>query len=424
MPPKSRKRGAPASPDGNPTSWRAKALKWVGAATAVISLGLGIAQVTKLAGESRDRQVRVREAIANARQEEKAGDYKTAWRTLIDAGKDAAEGGAVAKVFGHPDQSRRALEQAEEDIAMDWLRRSRLKEDASWRDFADKFVAVLVHGANNSRGARKADLLAHLGWAYFLEQRAGEDLDPATQYEEAVAEDPRNPYAHVFWGHWILWNNGPASEAENHFEVAASARRDLPFIRRIELAGWRNDRSHRDDGYFLRALNEMRKDNEPIDDKTAREAWEAYEIAFSDNDFKKLTDVLPAEEEVALIQSLPSRQILATESAPFIRLILRSWRKQPANANRRCNGCKPCAQISRAIFPTNCRRASMPRFKSFRSRRCTPQRRIEASLGEREKTPRSQASSFFAFIGKWRWTPLASRITSPLFRHAPTTQIA
>jgi hypothetical protein len=78
MQPKSKKRGAHASPDGNVTSWRAKALKWVGAATAVISLGLGIAQVTKLAGESRDRQVRLREAITNARQEEKAGDYKTA----------------------------------------------------------------------------------------------------------------------------------------------------------------------------------------------------------------------------------------------------------------------------------------------------------------------------------------------------------
>lgn len=56
-------------------------------------------------------------------------------------------------------------------------------------------------GANTSSGARKADLLAHLGWAYFLKQRDGDDsLRPETEYKEALTADADNPYANVFWG--------------------------------------------------------------------------------------------------------------------------------------------------------------------------------------------------------------------------------
>ncbi len=344
MPARSNKRSRQreVSPNEPKRSPLATILKWVGAAAALISLTLGFVQVTKIAGEARERTRRISEAIRDAAQQQTSGDYAAAWLTLDDAQKRAEEGGELAKLIGHPDEQRRQLLHAEEDLAMAWVRNARPAEGQNFSDLVDKLLPVMVRGTSSASGPRKADLLAHIGWAYFLKSKDGQaELDSAVQYRQALALDPENPYANVYWGHLILWQRGDPAEAQMHFDAAVSARRDLPYIRRIELAALEIDHSPKAQAQLLRAANEMRKNGEPIDAASASKVWNIYYSDFMDDPrFARLTSAVPAADQIALIEALfegagfdstkiPSREaFLATleEAAGEREAALKRWR--------------------------------------------------------------------------------------------------
>jgi hypothetical protein len=98
---------------------------------------------------------------------------------------------------------------------MVWLRNIILAEGQKFSDIVEKLVPVLARGVSSASGVRKADLLAHIGWAYFLKARNGPgNMDPEQQYRLALEIDPSSPYAHVHWGHWIIWKKG---NLDKHF---------------------------------------------------------------------------------------------------------------------------------------------------------------------------------------------------------------
>ena len=308
MPAKSRKRSVkPGAPSNDaPRTSLATVLKWIGAVTAFISLTLGLVQVTKIAAEVQERRRFISETIVAAVQQQKSGDYETAWLSLDQAQKSADEGGELAKLIGHLDQERRQLRQTQEDLAMEWVRNARLAEGQHFADLVDKLLPVLVRGASSASGVRKADLLAHIGWAYFLKTRdTSANLDPATQYQQALALDPGNPYAHAHWGHWILWQRGSADEARRHFDAAVASGRELSYVRGIELAAWRNARSATSDGALLRVVNDMHNNHEKIYATIGSDVWNIYYSTFSESDdFGKLIAAVPAADQIALIQLL------------------------------------------------------------------------------------------------------------------------
>jgi hypothetical protein len=349
MPGKSKKRSAlSGAPEKEaPQKPFTTILKWVGIITALTSLTLGIAQVTRLAAEARERRRQILEAIGVAAQQRSSGDYGAAWLAFEQAQKSADEGGELAKLIGHLDEPRSKLRHAQEEVAMEWVRNARPAEGQSYAGIMDKLLPVLVRGAASANGVRKADLLAHVGWAYFLKGRdTPAPLDPAAQYQQALTLDPANPYAHVFWGHWILWQRGPANEAQQHFDAAVTAKRDLPFVRRIELVALHNDRSGGSDGELLRVVNDMRKNHEMIDATTASNVWSIYYFASSQgDDFRKLTAAVPATDQITLIQALfggsefdatkiPSREAylaIFEEAAGERDAALKRWRALRAN---------------------------------------------------------------------------------------------
>ena len=150
-----------------------------------------------------------------AQAQETAGDYAAAWESFSQAAMVAETDGFFAKLLGGLGERRQKIRTAQEDLAMEWLRESRAPEGHTFSEVTDKLVNTLVVGANTASGARKADLLAHLGWAYFLKMRSGENgLQPEKLYEQAVTADATNPYANVFWGHWILWNHGSTGKGQ------------------------------------------------------------------------------------------------------------------------------------------------------------------------------------------------------------------
>src|SRR5215471_4783556 len=65
----------------------ARAMKWIGGATAILSLIFGLQQLRTLLSENRKRNQQIEQALAVARSQESAGDFAAAWETLERAAK-------------------------------------------------------------------------------------------------------------------------------------------------------------------------------------------------------------------------------------------------------------------------------------------------------------------------------------------------
>ncbi|HXZ44986.1 MAG TPA: hypothetical protein VEH53_09145 [archaeon] len=281
-------------------------LKWVGGVTAVISLILGLYQVTQLVSSNRERQRHIAELLTVGKEQQGAGDYPAAWTSFEQALNNADEGGQIAKLTGRLDAERQQIRKAQEDLAMVWLENLRVAEGQKFSDIVDKLVPVLDRGVASTSGVRKADLLAHVGWAYFLKTKDGSgNTNPEQYYRQALEIDPANPYAHAHWGHWILWRGGKLEEAIRHFSAAVASGRARPYVRTIQLAAFRNSRSESTDGEFLRVVNDMRKNNEQIDARTRSDMYAIIYSALNPGEgFQRLTAAVPATEQIATIRAL------------------------------------------------------------------------------------------------------------------------
>ena len=278
-------------------------VKLIGAVTALISLVLGATQVTKMVSEARERSRRVAELQRVASEQQKSGDYTAAWASLTEA----------SKTDDH------AVRTSQEDLAMAWLRDVRIPAGSKFSDVVDPLAAVLTRGSVGATGMRKADLLGHLGWAYFLKSRDGASVaSPEDSYREAVSIDPMNPFAQAHWGHWIVWRHGPIADASPHFAAAVASSRERPYVRRIQLAAFRLYGSADTDAALLRAADEMRRNNEPIDASTRRDVFSIYYSAFnSDEQLQRVLATLPPADHIATIRALFDGPDFDTARAPL-----------------------------------------------------------------------------------------------------------
>jgi hypothetical protein len=262
MPPDASPGAAP--PGAPPSGGIARALKIVAGATAVLSLLFAIRQATIYVTDHRDRQRRVAERLATAALQRSARDYRAAWSTLREA--------AVI------DPRADTVQRAREALAMDWLEHAATSQGLPLGALGDTVAPVLARGTLDARGARRGDLLAHLGWADFLRSRDGQvQLDPTTRYRQALAVDSLNPYAHAMLAHWLLWpGDRRPDEARAHFAAALRAGREGPYVRRLELAAYANQRSAAGDRELLRVANAMRVASDPVDESDRRRLWDVY----------------------------------------------------------------------------------------------------------------------------------------------------
>ncbi|HTB86579.1 MAG TPA: hypothetical protein VK743_01435 [Steroidobacteraceae bacterium] len=280
-------------------------MKWVGIVTALISFGTALYALIHSAGELRDHKRVFQEQFKSAQAREAAGDFAGAWDSFTHAETTVADEGVFSKLLGGLSAEQRQVRAAEQDLAMEWLRNGRVPEGTQFSVITDKLVNVLTIGANNSSGARKADLLAHLGWAYFLKHRDGdESLLPENEYKEAVAADAKNPYANVFWGHWILWNHGPLSDANQRFAAALSSDRAHSVVRHFQLAALANVRSDDTDAAWLRVVSDMQVGGEKADSSLRDEVCNRYAQALEDPALmQRILAQVPAARQVELLQS-------------------------------------------------------------------------------------------------------------------------
>lgn len=244
------------------------AVKWGGYLTLIFSICGTVWGVGKYLSTRAESRKNVAALLATAEEQQKARDYSAAWESLNRAAQLDAD----------------AVQTAQVNLAMAWLEDVHLGENQKFSDVTGKVEPVLTRAAAGMRaGPRQADLRAHIGWAYFLDTRDGRmDLDPATSYQDATAEDPNNPFAGAMWGHWIVWRHCERlAEAKKHFEVALSSGREANYVRRMELSGMLNCHDDEANGEAVRTANEMRKAQQKPNDSAVSELLAVYTDEFS-----------------------------------------------------------------------------------------------------------------------------------------------
>ena len=131
-----------------------------------------------------------------------------------------------------------------------------------------------------SAGARRADLLAHQGWATFLLWRDGDrSLRPQDRYREALAIDADNPYANAMLAHWTLWTGDDVDEAARLFGAALRGNRAVDAVRTLQWAAYQNDSSVRAQVETIRLADAMRRAKEALSPRQSQTMWGIYYFA-------------------------------------------------------------------------------------------------------------------------------------------------
>jgi len=290
-------------------------LAWVGSITAVFSLIAGIyGGWAFLSGQLEKRRTVDRLLAAEAVQLH-TSDYESAWKTLAQA----------ASV----DPGSARVQQAQEDVAMMWLDNIRISGGQTFTSITERLAPILTSGAASAKSPqRQADLLAHLGWSYFLRNRetpAGPDPEPA--YREALQKDPANPYAHAMWGHWILWNHGDAAKASEHFAAAlATPRPGLhSYVRSMQLSALNNDDTTAGRVEILRVVNDIRKEHGDLDPHWPHDMLNVYweYIVTTNQDKSAFLGALPPADHLDTFDWL-LRQSGSDDSDPLTHAYIRS----------------------------------------------------------------------------------------------------
>jgi tetratricopeptide (TPR) repeat protein len=218
----------------------------------VLTLLFGLQRLVGWIGDWREQQQQVAELLALSVTQQETQHYPEAWASLTEAER--------------LDASNEDVRRAQEDLVMVWLRAARVRVgEQTFTDLVKPLVPVLERGALRAEGQRKADLLAHAGWADFLRWRDGaRDLAVEAHYSRALKSDPGNPFAHAMWGHWILFTGGDVDAARQHFDNALTAGREREYVRHMQLAALLNVSREKGLEELLRLSNEMRLHNEKI----------------------------------------------------------------------------------------------------------------------------------------------------------------
>jgi len=128
---------------------------------------------------------------------------------------------------------------------------------------------VLTAGLARTDGKKTqtADILAHLGWLHYMNEKiAFKEFGNAQRFfAQALSLDPSNVYAHAFWGNWLLQTNGNFALAQQHFASALATNSQRELVRSMQLGGLLENDAPGARVAFLQALNQVRLNNEPLD---------------------------------------------------------------------------------------------------------------------------------------------------------------
>lgn len=131
----------------------------------------------------------------------------------------------------------------------------------------DQIMPILDAGLRRTQKAQMPDVLAHIGWAHWLNQGIAErEFGNAAEQNlrAALKLDPQNAYANAMLGNWTLQNHGDLGDAMRYFDAAVATGKARPFVRGLEMGGltYLDQKGAR--AAQVRVANEMRKAGEPL----------------------------------------------------------------------------------------------------------------------------------------------------------------
>jgi tetratricopeptide (TPR) repeat protein len=266
----------------------------VGSITAIFSLIAGIYGGWNFLSGKLEEHRTLDRLIASATLQLDTLDYAGAWRTL-----DQAAG---------IDANSARVQDLQENVAMRWLEDVHLTGNETFSEISDKVDPVLTRGIAAARSPqRQADLLAHLGWSYFLHSRDGPaGPDPEALYRRALEKDPKNPYAEAMWGHWVLWNGGAIAEADKHFNIALETREEVrPFVRMLQVGLLAERHSLPAAEEVVRIANAIREERGNVTISMRRSIADVYyEFTVPPNQAAGVLNALPPTENLATFEWL------------------------------------------------------------------------------------------------------------------------
>ena len=237
-------------------------MTWVGAATAILGLIGGLAGWFHTFSSHRTERAELSAQMAVAQEQAKQGEYSAAVQSYRDILKS--------------DPLYAPALEGQLDATMLWVenfdvlvREGRDASDAAG-PLLDEIMPVLDAGMARSKGSRAADVQAHLGWAHWLNWHIAErEFSPLAEknLRAAIDLDKTNVYGNAMLGNWMLQNNRNFQEAIGHLNTAVAAGKARPLVREMQIGGLLNDEKPGARAELLKAVNEMRKNGEAIEDE-------------------------------------------------------------------------------------------------------------------------------------------------------------
>ena len=271
---------------------RRRHLLWIAAAAAVavIAVGGGWAWRQHLLDKEAEQKAE-QQAVESAADLCASGGHAAGWKRL----------GELAEKY--PQSA--ILQTAREDCAMHWLRDVRIRSDTeSFTDIANQLLPILVAGLATAQGERAGDLRAHIGWGEFLRAREGAaDASPDAHFRRALTDDAGNVYANAMRAHYLALRNRE-DDAVAHFSKAVAAKRDLPFVRRLQYAAWLWRAGYAP--HAVRTANEMRLTGEAVSGPQRNALWGPiyFSQLFNADDDTRFLAILPGKEHLATFEWL------------------------------------------------------------------------------------------------------------------------
>lgn len=218
------------------------ALKWVGGATAVLSLVALSIQLTEIVQNSLKTRVSVGQLVKVA--------------GLLRAKNDLTGAQEMLDQALRLDPGDFSAHQLQVQIAMQQIRRnvyySLAGGETEWDAEVKPLILKIRRGIGHRDPRFAADVYAHLGWAYSLLSARQPSI--MNFYEEALALDPDNVFANAFWGGTCLrifkglgdpckaCGEDPLETACHHFRLALAQKREHTLIQQIAFSNllWRS----------------------------------------------------------------------------------------------------------------------------------------------------------------------------------------
>ncbi len=268
---------------------------WVAAAAVAVGIAVVLAANAGLGPWRAGRERRDR--IAQLMQTAATQSQQTAYESAVDSYQQVLD----------VDPTNRAALDSQVDAAMRWLENFHvlIPEGQRAEDLAGPPLArlknVLEAGLSRAgdRTPRAADILAHLGWVHWLnEKMAFKEFHGAEPlFTQAIAIDPSNVFANAMMGNWLLQTHGDNATAIRSFQTAVSTGKERPLVRAMQVGGLMHDDDPGMRAELVKVLNQMRASNEPLDPGTRSRARYLYDVTMAQGDeFREVLTAVPADE--------------------------------------------------------------------------------------------------------------------------------